>query len=152
MILDFAGKGQKQAYKKNYFGSGSTANWISGLRRFRLIADHRGKFNFRCKISKSRRSIKVVLGSLEWQLSGPFTVFGVSYCPINDIMTIAAKCQFPSFDQIAMNQPFANQRVDASQRHNNCPTAYWKVIAQAPSAWVSFDADTDAFLCVRWNF
>ena len=33
-------------------------------------ADLRAKFNFSCTTSKSRRSVKVVLGTLEWQLSG----------------------------------------------------------------------------------
>jgi hypothetical protein len=81
-ILDFAGKGQKHAYKKNFFGSGSTANWISDLR---------GKFNFRCAASKSRRLVKVVLGSLEWLQRGQSTVFEFIYC---------AACDTPAFDTL----------------------------------------------------
>jgi hypothetical protein len=87
-ILDFADKGQKHAYKKNFFGSGSTANCISDLR---------GKFHFRCAASKSRRSVKVVLGSLEWQQSGQITVLSLarySFCDTNDDSVLCQKLPF----------------------------------------------------------
>lgn len=68
---------------------------LGGFECLLFIADLRAKFSFRCATSKNRRPVKLVLGVLEWQLSGQCTKIQSADCLASDTYIIVTLCQKP---------------------------------------------------------